>query len=73
MLLSIRLYLSGNLLFLCFWVLGAGLLLGVHAIHDLDDTIPCVFTINYGFWFEHNSIVFNRGFQNITYNSITPT
>ncbi len=63
MLLPVCLYLSGNLLFLCFRVFGSGALLGVHALHHLDDTIPCLLAVYNSLGFEHNGLVFNRGFR----------
>src|SRR6266566_5348194 len=67
MLLPIFLYLSGDLLFLFLRVLGMGSLLGVHALYHLNDAIPCLRAINSSLRFEHNGVVFNRGFQKITH------
>src|SRR5215467_5115548 len=60
MLLPICLYLSCDLLFLFFPVFGTGSLLGVHALHDLNHAIPCLFPINDGLGFDYNGFVFNR-------------
>src|SRR6266851_9935358 len=57
--LPIGLSLSGDLLFLCLRVLGAGSLLGLHALHRLDDAIPCLLAVYNSLRFEHNGLVFN--------------
>jgi hypothetical protein len=67
MVLPIFLYLSGDLLFLCCRVLGPGSLRGVHALHYLDDAIPCLPAVNHRFGFKHNGLVFNRGFEKVTH------
>jgi len=62
----ICLYLSGDLLFLFFRILGAGWELGVHAIHHLDELLPCVCSVNHVLGLEDNHIVLDSRFQQIT-------
>src|SRR5437016_8857266 len=70
MMLPVFLYLSGNLLFLYLRCFGSGSLLGMHALHHLDDAIPCLLAVYNSLGFEHNGLVFNRGFQNITHGYV---
>src|SRR5713101_203581 len=67
MVLPIFLYLSGNLLFLFLGVSGTRVLLGVHTLHHLNNAIPCLCAVNHGLGFEDNSLVFNRGFEQIAH------
>jgi hypothetical protein len=56
MLLSEFFYLSGNLLFFFYRVLGAGWQFGVHAVHDFDEPLPRFCSVNHGLGFEHNGL-----------------
>src|SRR5215467_7063861 len=67
MVFPICLYLSGNLLFFFLRVLASGPLLGVHALHHLNNAIPGCFAVNHGLGCEDNSLVFNRGFEQIAH------
>ena len=56
MFFTVGLNLSGDLLFLFFGVLGAGWQLGVHAIHDLNELLPCLCSVKYVLGLEHNRL-----------------
>jgi hypothetical protein len=56
MFFTVGLNLSGDLLFLFFGVSGAGWQLGVHAIHDLNELLPCLCSVKYVLGLEHNRL-----------------
>src|SRR2546421_9053001 len=62
--------LSGDLLFLFFWVLGARRQLGVHAIHHLDELLSRLGSVHHVLGLEDNHIVLDGRFQQIPHGEV---